>query len=96
MQIKKTERIKIEVRNMLQEKPVRGCMCYSLSFAQLKAMAEANGWRTAADITAAVGCGGGCGLCRPYLRRMLETGETAFDVLPPDSADTNSAAEPQP
>lgn len=24
------------------------------------------------------GCGDNCGLCRPYLRRMLQTGETVF------------------
>lgn len=31
------------------------------------------------------GCGAQCGLCRPYLRRMLATGETVFhQILPPD------------
>jgi len=49
------------------EKPVQACLCYPHSFAQLKAMAQENGWRTVEDITAAVGCGSGCGLCRPYL-----------------------------
>ncbi len=57
-------------------------MCHSRSFAELKRMADALGWQSVAEITAAVGCGGGCGLCRPYLRKMLDTGETAFDVLP--------------
>ena len=56
-------------------------MCYPHSFASLKRIAQKQGWQSVADITAAVGCGGGCGLCRPYLRRMLETGETAFDAL---------------
>lgn len=27
------------------------------------------------------GCGARCGLCRPYLRRMLATGETVFHEL---------------
>jgi bacterioferritin-associated ferredoxin len=27
------------------------------------------------------GAGAECGLCRPYLRRMLRTGETAFYEL---------------
>jgi bacterioferritin-associated ferredoxin len=32
------------------------------------------------------GCGTQCGLCRPYLRRMLRTGETAFfDLLAEDA-----------
>lgn len=63
------------------EKPVRACLCYPNSFATLKALAQAHGWRTVDDITAAVGCGGGCGLCRPYLAKMLETGETAFAII---------------
>lgn len=65
----------------LPTKPVRACLCYPHSFAELKQMAEQHHWQTVADITAAVGCGSGCGLCRPYLARMLETGETEFDIL---------------
>jgi bacterioferritin-associated ferredoxin len=34
----------------------------------------------------ATGCGEQCGLCLPYLRRMLATGETTFStILPPDT-----------
>jgi bacterioferritin-associated ferredoxin len=65
----------------LPQKPVRTCLCYPHSFAELKTLAEQNDWQTVADVTAAVGCGSGCGLCRPYLARMLETGETAFAIL---------------
>lgn len=68
---------------MLAPKPVRACLCYPHSFAELKCLAEQNRWQTVADITAAVGCGGGCGLCGPYLACMLKTGETTFDVLRP-------------
>lgn len=64
------------------KKPVRACLCYPHSFAELKRMAEAHGWQSIEDVAAAVGCGSGCGLCRPYLLEMLETGATAFDVLP--------------
>jgi bacterioferritin-associated ferredoxin len=67
---------------MAESKPVRACMCYPHTFAELKQLAEQNGWRTVAEITAAVGCGSGCGLCRPYLKQMLETGEIAFAILP--------------
>ena len=67
----------------MSTKPVRACLCYPHAFAELKAMANLNGWTTVADITRAVGCGSGCGLCRPYLAKMLRTGETAFAILPP-------------
>lgn len=78
---------------MLPEKPVRACLCYPHSFTELQRLAEQNGWQTVADITAAVGCGGGCGLCGPYLARMLTTGETAFDILP-RASDTQQQRKP--
>lgn len=56
------------------------CVCRSVPFAVLLPLARASGW----DLDALVretGCGGQCGLCRPYLRRMLATGETAFHEL---------------
>ena len=69
---------------MSTTKPVRACLCYPYSFVELKAIADAQGWATVADITRAVGCGSGCGLCRPYLAEMLRTGETAFAIVPPE------------
>ncbi len=77
---------KIEAEYDPEEKPVRGCMCYPRSFVELKILAKKQHWQTVAEITAAVGCGSGCGLCRPYLRKMLETGETEFDIIVPGGA----------
>ncbi len=52
-------------------------------FADLLPQARASRWDLAA-LTAATGCGGQCGLCRPYLSAMLRDGRTAFDtILPP-------------
>lgn len=44
----------------------------------------AAGVKSLQEIADRFGCGTGCGLCRPYLARMLATGETEFDVLPPE------------
>jgi bacterioferritin-associated ferredoxin len=49
-------------------------------FGELLPRARAAGW----DLEALVretGCGAQCGLCRPYLRRMLATGEIVFHEL---------------
>ncbi len=73
---------------MSENKPVRACLCYPRAFVELKALADAQGWTTVAEISRAVGCGSGCGLCRPYLAAMLRTGETAFAVLPPEERDS--------
>jgi bacterioferritin-associated ferredoxin len=69
---------------MGEERPVQACLCYPNTFAEVKEQAEQEGWTTVEEITEELGCGGGCGLCRPYLARMLETGETAFAILLPE------------
>ena len=59
---------------------VSRCICMRFPFEQLLPLARAEGWDLAA-VVRETGCGGQCGLCRPYLRRMLRTGETEFREL---------------
>jgi len=56
------------------------CICRQMPFAKLLPLAREHGW-TLQDVMRETGCGDGCGLCRPYLRRMLTTGETQFTEL---------------
>jgi bacterioferritin-associated ferredoxin len=59
---------------------VSNCLCRGVPCGELLPRARAAGW----DLEALVretGCGAQCGLCRPYLRRMLATGETIFHEL---------------
>ena len=56
------------------------CICRNLPFGELLPRARAGGW-TLQDLMSATGAGAQCGLCRPYLRRMLRTGETTFHQL---------------
>lgn len=53
------------------------CICRGRKFAELLPLAHENGWDLQ-TLMNSTGCGAQCGLCRPYLRRMLETGETDF------------------
>jgi bacterioferritin-associated ferredoxin len=63
------------------------CVCRRVPFDVLLPMARAEGWGLD-ELAAATGCGAGCGLCRPYLRRMLITGETEFrELLREDTAE---------
>jgi bacterioferritin-associated ferredoxin len=59
------------------------CVCKATSFASLLPRARANGWDLA-TLVRETGCGAQCGRCRPYLRQMLETGETVFRELLPE------------
>ena len=62
---------------------VSRCLCRGTAFAQVLPLARAHSWDLAA-LMRETGCGAGCGLCRPYLRRMLVTGETVFHELIPE------------
>lgn len=53
------------------------CVCFDVRFSDLKQkLAERPA--TMDQIARRFGCGSCCGLCRPYIERMLETGETVF------------------
>jgi bacterioferritin-associated ferredoxin len=51
------------------------------TFAEL----QAAGVRSVEEAAARFGAGTRCGSCRPYIARMIETGEVAFPVLPLDA-----------
>jgi bacterioferritin-associated ferredoxin len=64
---------------------VSRCICRNTAFADLLPRARAASW-SLADLIRETGCGGQCGLCRPYLREMLRSGQTDFhELLPPES-----------
>lgn len=69
---------------MSEERPVHRCVCHGRTFAELKRLAAERGIATVEELGAATGCGTGCGLCRPYLARMLATGEIEFAVMKDD------------
>ena len=58
------------------DRPVRKCVCFDKTFAELKAI----GVKSVDDAAERFGCGTKCGLCRPYIQAMIETGETSFDA----------------
>ena len=65
---------------------VSRCICRATPFEELLARATASGWDLA-DLVRETGCGAQCGLCRPYLSRMLRTGETEFyEILTADDS----------
>ena len=54
------------------------CICTGLTFARICEQARAEGWDLD-QVKTELGAGANCGLCRPYLRRGLATGEVVFD-----------------
>lgn len=66
---------------MPDDKPIVRCVCRDRTFAFLRD----SGVVSLEQIREIYGCGTGCGLCLPFLARMLETGETEFAVEPSDA-----------
>ncbi|MBY0262357.1 MAG: (2Fe-2S)-binding protein [Phycisphaerales bacterium] len=60
--------------------PVSRCVCHRLPFEDLKARAAARSL-SFEQLKQETRCASGCGMCEPYVRLMLVTGETSFRVL---------------
>ncbi|ARA93663.1 MAG: (2Fe-2S)-binding protein [Bacteroidetes bacterium] len=57
------------------------CYCFQQTFAALRALARAHGVQDLQGLQQHVDVGLRCGLCHPYIRRMLRTGETVFHTI---------------
>lgn len=62
------------------------CVCFNLTFAQLKELArkESLDFEQLKERTQ---CCANCSMCEPYIRRMLSTGEVVFPLLSGTAAD---------
>lgn len=58
------------------------CVCLNLSFDELKKLASDRSL-SADQLREQTGCGGGCGMCVPYIHVMMRTGETSMPVMRP-------------
>ncbi len=56
------------------------CVCKERSFADLRDLATREGLGFEA-LRSRTGCAATCGLCEPYIRLMLRTGQTSFPLL---------------
>ena len=55
------------------------CYCYQELFADLKRTADEEDAQSVEALQEHVAFGHNCKLCHPYVRRMLRTGDVAFD-----------------
>ncbi len=57
------------------------CVCTNATFSDLKRTADEHDAQTIDELREHVEFASECELCRKYVERMLETGETEFDAL---------------
>ncbi len=58
--------------------PVDRCICHQISFSEIKRISEERGLQSVEELRVEKVCSTNCKLCEPYIRKMLETGETSF------------------
>lgn len=57
------------------------CICYNVKFADVKKIMDDNGFNTLEEVQSVIDVSKNCKLCRPYLEKMLQTGETEFNYI---------------
>ena len=72
------------------------CLCFGRTFADLAEVAAATGAATVPELQQHVAFGQKCGLCRPYVRRMLRTGQTVFARVITEADEREAERETDP
>ena len=57
------------------------CVCFGKKFRELKKIADKNGAKTIEQLQEHVRFGHNCQRCHPYVKKMLETGQTEFEHI---------------
>ena len=57
------------------------CICHDVPFTEILVWAADRASTDLADIEDEYGCGGSCGMYRPYLKRVLATGDSCIPLM---------------
>ena len=57
------------------------CICFNVKFSEVKKIMEDNNFTTIEEVQSVIDVSKNCLLCRPYIERMMQTGETEFDYI---------------
>ena len=57
------------------------CICFDVKFSEVKKIMEENDLKTIEEIQKLIDVSKNCKLCRPYIEKMIETGETEFNYI---------------
>lgn len=66
---------------MKNEFKVTKCICFDTTFEEMKEIMVANNIRTIDELRKIKTVASNCRLCVPYIERMIETGETSFEII---------------
>lgn len=61
-----------------RKRMVKMCVCHRTSFEQIYEEAHKRNLLSTEELIKAKVCGTGCGMCHPYINKMMVTGQTMF------------------
>lgn len=61
-----------------RRRTVKMCVCHRKKFSEIFDLAQEKRLSTLNELIRDGIAGGGCGMCHPYIKKMLITGETSF------------------
>jgi len=67
------------------------CVCVDVTFEQMRVFADDRGTADVAQLRRVFGCAEGCGLCEPYIERMLDSRTVVFTSPLPSCAPQRGA-----
>lgn len=57
------------------------CICYNVTFEEIKKLMNEKHLKTIEDIQMHIEVSQNCKLCRPYILKMIDTGQTVFHEI---------------
>ncbi|MBS1492135.1 MAG: (2Fe-2S)-binding protein [Bacteroidetes bacterium] len=60
---------------------INRCVCYNIKFEEIKKIMVEHGFTTIEEVQNEIDVSKNCKLCRPYIEKMIETGETEFNYI---------------
>lgn len=63
---------------------IERCVCHKVTFVEIRDWCRGHPRAGFDDVQREFRCGTGCGLCAPYVRRMMRTGQVVFTQIVTD------------
>lgn len=61
--------------------PIKKCICYDVTFFEMKKIMEEYEIYTLEELKEVIQVAGNCKMCIPYIKEMIRTGKTEFEIL---------------
>ncbi len=57
------------------------CICFDKTFGDMKKIIDEHGFSSINELNSIIPFDENCGICRPYVQLVIQTGKTSFDTI---------------